>query len=86
MAMGKPRQFPLDEAELVKAIKDYQAKVNNGVIKRPSVAGFCGSIGASLDEYMDVIDHPNAKNLGVAAASGPMGHAMSQRPALEKPC
>lgn len=68
MAMGKPRQFPLDEPELAKAIKAYRSKVDNGVIKRPSIAGFLGSIGASMDEYMDVIESPNAKNAGVAAA------------------
>lgn len=68
MAMGKPRQFPLDEPELVEAIKVYQQDVNNGVIKRPSVAGFCGRIGASIDEYLDTINRPNAKNLGVASA------------------
>lgn len=68
MAMGKPRQFPLDEPELVRAIKAYQEDVNHGVIKRPSVAGFCGRIGASIDEYLDVINSPNAKNAGVAAA------------------
>lgn len=68
MAMGKPRQFPLDEAELVREIKRYRADVDNGVIKRPSVAGFCGRIGASMDEYIEVIERPNAKNLGVAAA------------------
>lgn len=68
MAMGKPRQFPLDEPELLQEIKRYRADVDHGVIKRPSVAGFCGRIGASMDEYIEVIERPNAKNLGVAAA------------------
>lgn len=68
MAMGKPRQFPLEEEELSKAIAAYKRKVDNEVIKKPSIAGFLGSIGASMDEYMDVIEHPNAKNIGVAAS------------------
>lgn len=68
MAMGKPRQFPVEEGPLLDAIKQYKADVNHGVIKHPSIAGFLGRIDASMDEYMDVIEHPNAKNMGVAEA------------------
>lgn len=68
MAMGKPRQFPVEEQELEQEIKRYKRDVDNGVIKRPSMAGFLGRIGASMDEYMEVIETPNAKNQGVASA------------------
>lgn len=68
MAMGKPRQFPMDERELVREINAYKRDVDNGVVKRPSVAGFCGRIGASIDEYLDTIEHPTANNRAVCAA------------------
>lgn len=68
MAMGKPRQFPAEEADVIAAIEQYKADVNHGVIKHPSIAGFLGRIGASMDEYMEVIERPNAKNLAVSAA------------------
>lgn len=68
MAMGKPRQFPLEGDELQREIEQYKHDVNHGVIKHPSIAGFLGRCGASMDEYMDVIERPADKNKGVADA------------------
>ena len=62
MAMGKPRQFPLEYEECEKAIEEYKNKVEQGIIDKPSIAGFLGTIGASTQEYMNVIYEPNGKN------------------------
>ena len=63
MAMGKPRQFPVEYEECVKAIEEYKNKVEQEVIRKPSMAGFLGTIGASMQEYMEVIEKPNSKNI-----------------------
>lgn len=63
MAMGKPRQFPLEYEDCVKAIEEYKNKVEQGLIEKPSVAGFLGTIGANTKEYMAVVYEPNNKNI-----------------------
>ena len=63
MAMGKPRQFPLEYDECVKAIEEYKYKVEQGIIERPSIAGFLGTIGANTQEFMNVVYEPNNKNI-----------------------
>ena len=61
--MGAPRQFPLEYDEVVQAIEDYKAKVEQGIIKKPSIANFLGTIGANTEDYMSVIYEPNNKNI-----------------------
>lgn len=68
MAMGKPRQWPIDLAATEKIIKQYKRDADNGVIKHPSIAGFCGRCEASMAEYMDVIERPNANNMALSGA------------------
>lgn len=63
MAMGRYRQFPLEYDECVKAIEDYKHKVEEGIIEKPSIAGFLGTIGANTQEYMNVIYEPVSKNI-----------------------
>lgn len=63
MAMGKPRQFPVEYDECERAIREYKNKVEQEIIKKPSMAGFLGTIGASMQEYMEVIERPNSKNI-----------------------
>jgi hypothetical protein len=63
MAMGKPRQFPLELEETEKAIEEYQSKYYNGEINIPSVAGFCAFIGTNQERFNDTKDNPVAKNI-----------------------
>ena len=63
MAMGKPRQFPIEYEECERAIAEYKNKVESGEIEKPSIAGFLGTIGANTQEYMSVIYEPNNKNI-----------------------
>lgn len=73
MAIGKPRQFPVELDEVERAIADYKDKVERKVIKKPSIAGFLGTIGASMDEYMEVIERPNDKNVPLSRALKKLG-------------
>jgi hypothetical protein len=61
--MGAPRQFPLEYDEVYKAIEEYKLKVEDGSIEKPSIANFLGTIGASTEDYMEVIYDPNNKNI-----------------------
>lgn len=61
--MGAPRQFPLEYEDVVQAIEDYMVKYNNGTIQKPSIPDFLGTIGANTEEYMEVINRPNDKNI-----------------------
>lgn len=61
--MGAPRQFPLEYDEVLKATEDYKAKVEQGIIEKPSIANFLGTIGANTEDYMSVIYEPNDKNI-----------------------
>ena len=63
MAMGKPRQFPLELEETEKAIAEYQEKYYNGDMNIPSVAGFCAFIGTNQERFNDTKDNPVAKNI-----------------------
>lgn len=65
--MGKPRQFPLEYDECKKAIEEYKNKVEAGIIEKPSIAGFLGTIGANTQEFMDVVYEPNNKNIPLSA-------------------
>ena len=61
--MGAPRQFPIEYDEVYKAIEDYKAKTLDGTYRNPNIPHFLGLIGASVDEYMDVVYKPNNKNI-----------------------
>jgi hypothetical protein len=61
--MAAPRQFPLEYDEVYKAIEDYKEKVEQGIIEKPSIANFLGTIGANTEDYMSVIYEPNNKNI-----------------------
>lgn len=73
MAIGKPRQFPVELEEVEKAIEAYKDKVEQKIIKKPSIAGFLGTIGASMDEYMEVVERPNDKNVPLSRALKKLG-------------
>lgn len=66
--MGAPRQFPLEYDEVVQAIQDYMDKYNRGDIQKPSIPDFLGTIGANTEEYVDVINRPNDKNIPLSKA------------------
>lgn len=63
MAIGKPRQFPLELEEAEIAIQEYQIKYYENEINIPSVAGFCAFIGTNQERFNDVINNPVAKNI-----------------------
>lgn len=63
MAMGKPRQFPLEYEEAEQAIEEYKQKYYENIINIPSVAGFCAFIGTNQERFNDVIYNPVAKNI-----------------------
>ena len=63
MAVGKPRQFPLEYDDCVKAIEEYKNKVEQGIIEKPSISSFLGTIGANTEEFMAVVYEPNNKNI-----------------------
>ena len=66
MAVGKPRQFPLELKETEKAIEEYKAKYYNGELNIPSVAGFCAFIGTNQERFNVTKDEPNDKNIPLA--------------------
>lgn len=68
MAMGKPRQFPLELDEAEKAINEYKEKYYNGEINIPSVAGFCAYIGTNEEKFNDTKDNPVSKNILLSEA------------------
>lgn len=61
--MGAPRQFPLEYDAVYEAVEQYKEKVAQGIIKKPSIANFLGIIGASTEDYMNVIYDPVNKNI-----------------------
>lgn len=61
--MGAPRQFPLEYDAVYEAIEQYKEKVAQGIIEKPSIPNFLGTIGASTEDYMDVIYDPVNKNI-----------------------
>lgn len=63
MAMGKPRQFPLELEETEKAIEEYKNKYYNNELNIPSVAGFCAFVGTNQERFNDTKDNPVAKNI-----------------------
>lgn len=60
--MGAPRQFPLEYEEVVEAIRQYKEDLATGVIDRADFWDFCGRIGVSDDEVIEVVNNPNQKN------------------------
>ena len=68
MAVGKPRQFPLELKETEKAIKEYKQKYYNGEFNIPSVASFCAYIGTNQERFNDTKDNPVDKNIPLAEA------------------
>lgn len=68
MAMGKPRQFPLELEETEKAIEEYKRKYYNGEIKIPTVSGFCAFIGTNEEKFVETKDNPVAKNILISEA------------------
>ena len=63
MAMGKPRQFPLELEETEIAIEEYKRKYYENELNIPSVAGFCAFIGTNQERFNDTIYNPVAKNI-----------------------
>lgn len=63
MAMGKPRQFPLELEEAEIAIEEYKRKYYENELNIPSVAGFCAFIGTNQERFNDTIYNPVAKNI-----------------------
>ena len=63
MAMGKPRQFPLELEELEIAIEEYKRKHHDGEIKIPTISGFCAFIGTNEERFVDTMENPVAKNI-----------------------
>ena len=60
--MANTRQFPLELSECRQAIEQYKQDVESGAIKKPCIPHFLGRIGASTQEYLEVINSPNDKN------------------------
>lgn len=60
--MAAPRQFPLNFDDTQKAIEEYKNKYYSKEIQKPSIAGFLGTIGANIDDYMEVIYSPVGTN------------------------
>lgn len=60
---GRLRQFPLEFDECKEAIELYKQRTEQGLIEIPSIPHFLGEIGSYLEEYFDVINEPNDKNI-----------------------
>jgi hypothetical protein len=63
MEMGRKRQFPLEYKACKKAIEQYKARTEAGEINTPCIPHFLSEIGSYPDEFFDVINNPNDKNI-----------------------
>lgn len=64
--MSRVPQFPLSYAEVNEQIKLYKADLANGVIDRADFWDFCGRLGVSDDELINVMENPCDKNIELA--------------------
>lgn len=83
--MGAPRQFPIEYEDCIKAIEEYKNKYNQGIITKPSIPDFLGTIGANTEEYMTVIREPNDKNIPLSKALKNFGTWMDGKIMIEYP-
>ena len=61
--MGMTPQFPLTYKQVEDAIAKYKQDLNNGVIDRADFWDFCGRLGVSDDEVIEVVKNPCDKNI-----------------------
>lgn len=64
--MSRVPQFPLSYAEVKEQIELYKADLANGVIDRADFWDFCGRLGVSDDELINVMENPCDKNIELA--------------------
>ena len=83
--MGAPRQFPVEYDECIEAIEHYKQDYYQGTITKPSIPDFLGTIGANTEEYMDVINKPNDKNIPLSKALKNFGTWMDGKIMVEYP-
>ena len=63
MGSGRLRQFPLEYDECKEAIELYKQRTEQGEINTPCIPHFLSEIGSYPDEFFDVINNPNDKNI-----------------------
>ena len=61
--MGMTPQFPLTYKQVEDAIAKYKSDLENGVIDRADFWDFCGRLGVSDDEVIEVVKNPCDKNI-----------------------
>ena len=61
--MGMTPQFPLSYKEVEREIEQYKQDLRDGTIERADFWDFCGRLGVSDDELIEVIENPNDKNI-----------------------
>lgn len=64
--MARVPQFPLSYAEVKEQIELYKSDLANGVIDRADFWDFCGRLGVSDDELINVMENPCDKNIELA--------------------
>ena len=60
--MSRTPQFPLSYSEVKAEIEQYKQDLADGVIDRADFWDFCGRLGVSDDELINVMEQPNDKN------------------------
>ena len=61
--MARTPQFPLTYNEVKREIELYKQDLANGIIDRADFWDFCGILGVSDDELINVMENPNEKNM-----------------------
>ena len=64
--MARTPQFPLTYNEVKREIELYKQDLANGTIDRADFWDFCGRLGVSDDELINVMENPNEKNMELA--------------------
>lgn len=64
--MARVPQFPLSYMEVKREIEQYKQDLANGTIDRADFWDFCGRLGVSDDELINVMEQPNDKNQELA--------------------
>lgn len=83
--MAAPRQFPVEYNACIKAIEEYKNNYYQGIISKPSIPDFLGTIGANTEEYMEVINRPNDKNIPLSKVLKNFGTWMDGKIMIEYP-
>lgn len=60
--MSRTPQFPLSYSEVKAEIEQYKQDLASGAIDRADFWDFCGRLGVSDDELINVMEQPNDKN------------------------